>query len=169
MWLIKPSNIKGKALNIVLGIGSPFGDDQAGWLVVRQLMLNIECQLKIMQKELIMEEIDRPGLNLLRLMELDYANLFLIDMVRTNLEKFGSIHLLKGVEILGFSGMLSSHSLGVSNALGLAHVLGLDMTKIIFLGIEGKLPTLNNDISQEVLNAVPKVVQRIVKYLDFDE
>lgn len=153
-------------MNIVLGIGSPFSDDQVGWLVARYLSASIgDCCSKIIEEKLVVEEVNRPGLNLLRWVESDYTNLVLIDMVRTNENKPGSIYMLKSNEILGFSGMLSSHSLGIANSLGLAHVLGIDMSKIIFWGVEGCMPDLKDNVSPEVLNAVPKVAQQIIDYL----
>ncbi len=152
-------------MKIVLGVGSPFADDQIGWLVVRELLGRRECKYKINEKELILREVNRPGLNLLHLIDSDYTNLLIIDMVVTNLNEIGSIYILRGVEILGFSGMLSSHSFGVANSLGLAYVLGIDITKIVFCGIEGRQPDSKDNISNDVINAVPEVIKKIIKYL----
>ena len=67
---------------LVLGIGSPFADDQAGWLVADQLSHVKELQDKIQAGELIIDAEDRPGLNLLDWLGRDYEHIHLVDMVK---------------------------------------------------------------------------------------
>jgi hydrogenase maturation protease len=152
---------------IILGLGSPFADDQAGLLVASRLLENATCQSKIARGELIIELANRPGLNLLNWLQHNYSQLFMIDMVKTNLVETGNIYIQKGYEILGFSGMLSSHSFGVANSLGLADALGIDLSRVIFWGIEGESTTPGDDISLQMMDAVDKTVLLISKQLDF--
>lgn len=150
---------------VVLGIGSSFADDQAGILVARQLLATNSCQSKINSGELVVEFSDRPGLNLLNWLKRDHVKLFLIDMVKTNLAEPGNIYMLPGSEILGFSGILSSHSLGVSGSMALAVALGMNIDKVTFWGIEGENHVPTGEISRQVLNAVNKVTQQILEQL----
>lgn len=150
---------------LVLGIGSPFADDQAGWLVADQLKLAINLQSKIERGELLIESEDRPGLNLLDWLQHGYQKIYLVDMVKTNLAKTGNLYELQAKEIIGFSGMLSSHNLGVSPSLALAEVLGYNISNVMFLGIEGERYQVGEEISLAMVSAVSVVVDLLIKKL----
>lgn len=150
---------------LVLGIGSPFADDQAGWLVADQLKLAINLQSKIERGELLIESEDRPGLNLLDWLQHGYQKIYLVDMVKTNLAKTGNLYELQAKEIIGFSGMLSSHNLGVSPSLALAEVLGYNISNVMFLGIEGERYQVGEEISLAMVSAVSAVVDLLIKKL----
>ena len=87
-------------------------------------------------------------------------------MVKTNLAEPGNIYVLKGREILGFSGMLSSHSFGVANSLGLADALKIDLNRVTFWGIEGELSAPEDDASQQMPDAIQKITEQIYAQLD---
>ena len=74
---------------LVLGIGSPFADDQAGWLVADKLKSLDPLQFKMEIGELVIESENRPGLNLLDWLQRGYQKIYLVDMVKTNLAKIG--------------------------------------------------------------------------------
>lgn len=150
---------------LVLGIGSPFADDQAGWLVADQLKLAVNLQSKIERRELLIESEDRPGLNLLDWLQHGYQKIYLVDMVKTNLAETGNFYELQAKDIIGFSGMLSSHNLGVSPSLALAEVLGYDISNITFLGIEGEFHQVSEEISPAMLAAVESVVDLLITKL----
>lgn len=152
---------------IILGVGSPFADDQAGWMVARQLSASADCQKKIISGKLQVELLERPWLNLLNWLQTDYKQIFLIDMVKTNLASTGNIYVLKGDDIIGCSGMLSSHSLSISDSLGLAKALGIDISRVIFFGIEGENYTLDKSISLQIEETVIKVTNLIAQHLGF--
>ena len=150
---------------LILGIGSPFADDQAGWFVADQLSHMESLQALITAGKLVIEAENRPGLNLLDWLQHGYEQIILVDMVKTNLAETGNIYQLKAQEIIGFSGMLSSHNLGVSPSLALAEVLGMNIQNIIFWGIEGERYKPEQEISAEMLTAVAVVVTQIEDYL----
>jgi hydrogenase maturation protease len=150
---------------LVLGIGSPFADDQAGWLVADQLSHVEGLQGKIQSGELIIVADDRPGLNLLDWLGRDYEHIHLVDMVKTNLAETGNTYILQAKEIIGFSGMLSSHNLGVSPSLALAEVLGIKISHVTFWGIEGERYQPHEEISPEMLLAIAKVTGQIQDHL----
>lgn len=151
---------------LVLGIGSPFADDQAGWLVADKLKSLDPLQFKMEIGELVIESENRPGLNLLDWLQRGYQKIYLVDMVKTNLAKTGNLYELQAKEIIGFSGMLSSHNLGVSPSLALAEVLGYDINNIIFLGIEGERYKVGEEISSPMLSAVDVVVNILLTKLN---
>ena len=49
---------------LILGIGSPFADDQAGWFVADQLSHLESLQTLISAGNLVIEAENRPGLSL---------------------------------------------------------------------------------------------------------
>ncbi|MEN9945971.1 MAG: hypothetical protein RLZZ293_357 [Pseudomonadota bacterium] len=150
---------------LVLGIGSPFADDTAGWLVADSLAQQAELTDLIATGVLTIATEDRPGLDLLCWLECDYQQIYLIDMVKTNLAETGNIYTLRAKEIIGFSGMLSSHNLGVSPSLALAEVLGFNINNIEFWGIEGERYRPDQQISSAMLNSVSKVVKELLNKL----
>ena len=63
----------------ILGIGSPAGDDQAGWLVVDALLASDAHA----GDEVVIEKLDRPGANLIP--QLDGAAwIILVDAMQSN-------------------------------------------------------------------------------------
>lgn len=150
---------------LVLGIGSPFADDTAGWLVADQLSASKELQELIISGVLRIESEDRPGLNLLYWLEQEFSKIILVDMVKTNLLETGNIYTLHASEIIGFSGMLSSHNLGVSPSLALAEALGINISHVTFWGIEGERYKPHETISDSMLIAVNKTMQLIAKQI----
>lgn len=152
---------------LILGIGSPFGDDRAGWLVVEELEQVSAIREMVAKNLLTLEVADRPGLSLINWLLGDYRRIILIDMVKTNLAIPGSIYKLQANEIIGFSGMLSSHSLGVSASLALAKELGINIDNVEFWGVEGSVVSPESEVSQAILTGVTQVSQKILADPDF--
>ncbi len=150
---------------LVLGIGSPFADDQAGWLVADQLSHLESLKEHLASGKLHIESENRPGLDLLIWLQQDYEHIILVDMVKTNLLETGNIYVLQAKEIIGFSGMLSSHNLGVSPSLALAEVLGIKIDNIIFFGIEGERYRPEEVMSEMMKDAANKVTLQVEEQL----
>lgn len=150
---------------LVLGIGSPFADDTAGWLVSDKLAIDERLASAIACGDLVILAENRPGLNLLDYLNQAYDHIILVDMVKTNLQETGNLYTLKAHEIIGFSGMLSSHNLGVSPSLALAEALGIKIEHVLFWGIEGELYKPEESISPAMLTAVDKTSELVAKQI----
>ena len=50
------------AITLILGIGSPFGSDQAGWKAVDQLLLRPEVKMAVENGTWVVQKLDRPGI-----------------------------------------------------------------------------------------------------------
>ncbi len=118
----------------ILGIGSPSGDDQAGWLVIDALS---NSGLRT-GDDLHFEKLDRPGASLIPLLaQADWV--ILIDAmsgpggVGT---QAGLIHHFDGQNWPEYRHGLSSHGLGVVDALSLARELGGLPDRLDIYGIE---------------------------------
>lgn len=117
----------------VLGIGSPFGDDQLGWEVVKLLQQHPDLN-QFLPDSLQFMCCDRPGINLLELMR-DANTVFLIDAVKTG-SIYGTLHRFKNQEIEAISSPLSSHALGVAYAIKMGRALDELPPNVILYGIE---------------------------------
>lgn len=117
----------------VLGVGSPFGDDQLGWEVVKLLHQRPTLQA-FLPNQLQLMYCDRPGIHLLELMR-DAQTVFLIDAVKTGAE-IGTLHCFKNDEISASTTSLSTHGLGVAEAMKIGKTLHLLPPTVILYGVE---------------------------------
>lgn len=110
----------------VLGIGSPFGDDQVGWKVIELLKSHLPFS-----EHITLGQHDRPGARLLELM--GGANtVYLIDAIKSG-HPLGTIHCFKNTEIFTIKNHLSTHDLGLAQALQLAKALDVLPEHVILL------------------------------------
>ncbi|MEL0583533.1 MAG: hydrogenase maturation protease [Candidatus Thiodiazotropha sp. (ex. Lucinoma kazani)] len=114
-------------MNRILGIGSPFGADQLGWIAIDMLLT---CHLP--DCELI--KLDRPGSSLL-----DYFRgvkcVVLIDAVGQNTLP-GCVGLVQIEQLDQMRCLTSSHGFGVAEAVALASQLGELPPQFYLIGIQ---------------------------------
>lgn len=147
---------------LVLGIGSPFDDDQLGWAVIKKLRQSPRLQV-FSADQLKLSYVDRPGLRLLTLMQ-DAHTVFLIDAVKMNSD-IGSLHCLQGdvLDNLDWACKVSSsHAIGVAEALKLGRALDLLPQRIALYGIEiGSVCPQKFELSSVILKAVDQLFLRV--------
>ena len=108
----------------VLGIGSPAGDDQAGWLTVDALRgYGIDAS-----------KLDRPGAHLVSLLA-NADHVILIDAMQGGGAP-GQIRRFERHDWRGYRQGLSSHGFGVLDSLSLAEALGSLPPGLDLYGIE---------------------------------
>lgn len=149
----------------VLGIGSPFGDDQVGWHVVSRL----KQRKKIASPRLYVAACDRPGTQVLALMRSASA-VFFIDAVMTGSTP-GTLYRLENDEIAGLStGLLSSHGLGLIEAIELGKALEELPRHMILYGIEiGEISghfDMTLQIQQTIESVTDSLELEIMKFLN---
>lgn len=114
----------------VIGLGSPHGDDQAGWEVIRLLQQND------LSEAIRTEALDRPGPALTNyLNDCDLA--ILIDGCDAGWppgqwQQFNLNQLLECAELQGGS----SHQLGVADSLQLAVTLAMELPEVIVFPVQ---------------------------------
>ena len=114
----------------MIGLGSPHGDDQAGWEVIRLL------EQKNLSDAIRAEALDRPGPALIRyLNDCDLA--ILVDACDAGWpsgqwHQFDLSQLLECAELQGGS----SHQLGVADCLQLATTLAMNLPEVIVFPIQ---------------------------------
>ena len=110
----------------ILGIGSPSGDDQAGWLAVDALLAAGLDGIDV-------EKLDRPGASLISLLG-NVSRVILIDAMQGNV-RAGEIQRFDQKDWPGYCNGLSSHGFGVIAALTLARELGSLPPRLDLYGI----------------------------------
>ncbi|MFW2571387.1 hydrogenase maturation protease [Legionella sp. 29fVS95] len=145
---------------LILGIGSPFGDDRLGWEVVQGLQ-----QKKALQdystEQLQFMACDRPGLNLLDWMQ-QAKTVFLIDAVRTG-AKVGSLLYLENEEIKTINPIQSTHEFGLANTIEMGKILNLLPKKLVLYGIEVNELKFQFEITEPIRAAIDALITRIEK------
>ena len=139
----------------ILGIGSPFGDDQAGWKVAEALKQHLSQHTDIFPF-IHIESHDRPGAHLIELMK-GFNTVFIIDAIKSGRET-GTIHRFQEENIWEFESTLSSHDISILQALQLASALNELPDNIQFYGIEIDNIVLDSILSQPVETAIKNLV-----------
>ena len=128
----------------IIGIGSPSGDDQAGWLTIDALL----ARGVRAGGEISIEKLDRPGASLVSIEEnADWV--ILIDAMQ-NGGQAGRIQRFDQQDWPSYRQGLSSHGFGVLDALSLARELGSLPPRLDLYGIEIGSATLGDDPGEAI-------------------
>jgi hydrogenase maturation protease len=111
----------------VVGIGSPFGDDQAGWRVIELLRDSLAEPVELIA-------LDRPGAALVNWMQ-GTEHLIVIDALSPQGAP-GRVRQIDPDAELVSTGAPSSHALQLADAIRLAGVLGFRPPQLDVYGIE---------------------------------
>lgn len=112
----------------IIGIGSPYGDDQVGWRVIEHLQHLPEAdKITILTR-------DRPGIRLLEDLE-GRRSTILIDAVQSGAPA-GTLHDFDVGRLDKISTLTSSHGFGLAETLSLGKALGILPVTLSIYGIE---------------------------------
>lgn len=142
----------------VIGIGSPIGDDQIGWVIVDRLRNQMANQS---QTEIDFLVLDRPGLNLLSYFEA-FSHVIIIDAVVAHGE-IGKVHKLTKNDILNATSVLTTHEISVAAALQLGEQLNMLPEFVSLYGIEIAAPQQNSSLSTQLINSMNHSVAVIAR------
>ena len=142
----------------VLGIGSPFGDDQLGWDVVKQLQKKSSLS-RFTDEQIHLSYSDRPGLYLLELMR-HAQYVFLIDAIKTG-APIGTCLCFHNEAIEDINDTLSSHSLGIAAAMTMGRTLKILPKHIVLYAIEIGDIVYDNAVSPPIKQAINHLMQQI--------
>ncbi len=146
----------------VFGIGSPFGDDQLGWAVINKLQQQASLH-HYSPHRLQMACCDRPGMHLLELMR-HAKTVFLIDAVKAG-TTIGTLHCFTNDAIENRGNTLSTHGLGIAEAMTMGAALGELPEHVILYGIDiGDIHDVDIDqvaLSETITQAVKALSVRI--------
>ncbi len=110
----------------VIGLGSPFGDDRAGWQVIERLKGRLPAQIELLA-------LDRPGAALINWMyEIDH--LILIDAALASAHDPPWFEVTED-RLSDAGGRVDTHSLGLAETLQLARTLGCAPARVSIYAI----------------------------------
>lgn len=139
----------------VIGVGSPFGDDTAGWRVIEHLQGRGLPGVELVR-------LDRPGAGLIPWLD-GADHVVVIDALRSGTEA-GTVSLLEPEALAGLPASPSSHGLGVAHALQLASAIGALPPRLDIYAIE--LGTVDGDgLSPAVERAALDLADRLASLL----
>lgn len=130
-----------KAKTAIIGIGSPFDDDMAGWDAVDVLADEAWVKTRLQAGTLVLQKLDRPGMCLLEHLH-GYEHVILIDAVVSPRHSPGMILKLAPEELAQLEAPLSSHGFGVAEALAMAETLGVLPKRLEIWGVVVAEPEL---------------------------
>jgi hydrogenase maturation protease len=137
---------------LVVGVGSPAGDDQAGWRVVDLLGARLPDGARALA-------IRAPS-QLWSVLD-DREKLILIDAARTGRPPGTAFRLVWPDPAVETSFGPSSHGVGLGAALALADRLGKLPGRVVLFGIEGQDWGPAEDVSPAVARALPGVCEQV--------
>ncbi len=144
---------------LILGIGSPSGDDQAGWLVANALKeMGADSIAGV-----VVDKLDRPGANLVARFE-SANHVVLIDAMQSG-DAIGTIRRFGQQDWPAYRGGLSSHGFGVLAALVLARELGSLPGRVDLYGIEIAAASPGDPPGEAIRTAVQQLARQIANEL----
>jgi hydrogenase maturation protease len=148
----------------ILGIGSPFGNDRAGWLVIDALQASLDARGQV-PSGLTLAALDRPGTALLEhLRGADRA--VLIDAAR-GAGAPGTVVQLDAAQ-LEANPTLSSHGFGVAEALALGAALKALPPELTVLAIVIDGSSRSVDVSDTVRSAATRLACELQRWIQAD-
>lgn len=143
----------------IIGVGSPFGDDRLGWMAAEQLRQSRRFAA-FPPDSISISTRDRPGVLLTPEWEAA-AKVLLLDAVHSGAPP-GTLHRMEGQEIVSRGQSLSSHGLGIAEALELARALGAPAEAFVLHGIEADPRNDSGEtLSAAVQRALPALCNRV--------
>jgi len=143
----------------IIGVGSPAGDDQAGWWTIEAFDRDVSRSPAMMARICTMA-LDRPGINLVNLMQ-GAQRVFLIDAVQSRSPP-GTIYRLSIAELAAWEETVSSHGFGVAMALHLARELNALPKALSLYGIGIESAAAGGKPCLTVRNAAHAVAHEIL-------
>jgi len=115
---------------LIIGIGSPWGADRAGWAAAERL----RAHPRVVQAGAEVVVLDRPGARLMDVWR-PSDRVILIDAARTGAAA-GTVSRWQGAQLEAGASAWSTHAFGVAEAVALARVLGDLPARLVIYGIE---------------------------------
>ncbi|MBA4502410.1 hydrogenase maturation protease [Marinobacterium marinum] len=143
--------------HMIIGIGSPFGDDRAGWEVIERLQrMKLPPCVRLLS-------LDRPGVELIERMQ-GHAQVTLIDAMHDRNHPPGTLLALQPSQLAHLN-LCSSHAFGLAQTLALALRLNRLPARLHLIGIGVTPPSTfcpDEHISPEVEAAIETLARQLM-------
>lgn len=141
---------------LIVGMGDPMrGDDSAGQIVASEIRQQAPQFVRICEHA-------GDGTSLISLWE-EASDVIVVDALVSGAPP-GTIHRLDAIEqaLPGWQFQVSTHAIGLAEAVELARITNRLPERLIIYGIEGRVFECGCDLSVEVRNALPIVIERVL-------
>jgi len=147
-----------KAATRILGVGSPAGDDRAGWAAAGAIRASAWYRSRA--ASVTVACLDRPGPALLAAMH-GATQVVLIDAIRSGAAA-GTVRRVDLDRIaMQESAGVSSHGFGLAETLALGQALGMLPPQLTLFGVEAGDANGGEGLSAAVRAALPALVRRV--------
>lgn len=150
----------------VIGVGSPFGDDRAGWEVVAALEAALRSAAAPPLRRVDIRACDRPGAALVHMLA-GVQHAVIVDVALSPGSPAGNVRWLGEHEIEARC-PASSHGFGLAEALALARALGDAPSRVSVLAISAT-HWEGDALSDPVREAVPVAVREVLALIRGDD
>ena len=144
----------------IVGVGSPTGDDRAGWIALEAL----EAQFTAPERAaagVTTAVLDRPGAALLEYLR-DVERAVVVDALRGGVP--GSLVLLRVDHLQRDAARTSTHGIGVAEALALGAALKLLPPELVVIGITIDECSAAAEVSAPVRRAAPLLARHLAAW-----
>lgn len=142
----------------IIGVGSPFGADNIGEIVIDELKSQLSSS-----EQVKLAYYDRPGIYLLECIK-KFKTVHLVDAVLSQ-KPAGTLYRFESLSELNTSkSIFSSHSLGVAEVLMLGEAMGMLPQTLIIHGVEVNLKN-SVDIISACKTLAYKIAHEIAAYV----
>lgn len=117
---------------VVVGVGSPFGDDKVGWEVVKLLRQSSKVK-SLLSATIKIEVVDRPGPHLLNIID-QYDTAIIIDAAQSDYPA-GTILRFDKQDIQHTHTYTSSHDFGVLETIALGKAIDQLPEQVVVYGL----------------------------------
>lgn len=139
----------------VLGIGSPHGDDQIGWLLVDELQKRVE------DSDIHWEKVSAPVTSLVNQLSA-FDQILVIDAGDIGLAPGESVFLEDAEPVLNQQeGVLSSHSMGLIESWQMAKALKMELPKVSLFLVQFEQCEPMQSISPSLEQKIPDMLNQV--------
>jgi len=143
--------------DLIVGVGSPHGDDAAGWLVLDHLRGKVDSSVRLVS---LREPVDMT-------FHLDGCRrLWILDGCRSGSPAGSVFRLVWPDQRVQFTTSPSSHGVNIDAALRLSEALGRLPTRVVIYTVELADSQPGASISAEVAAALSTIEDRVLAELD---
>ena len=137
----------------IIGIGSPYENDELGWRAIDELQKNKNIQV-LKEKGLTLFKLDRPGITIADSLK-SYEHVLIIDSIKPNqpdqpIHRAQSFICIDALQLDSTSSQLSSHELGVVESLTLLSTLDKMPKQLLIFGV--------SEIKDELIKKILTIV-----------
>lgn len=144
---------------LIIGIGSPVGDDRVGLVAAERLRADARLAARV-----VVQNAERAGLRLIELWAPTDC-VILLDAVVTGARP-GTVLRIPAEHIESTRSPWSSHGIGPAEAIALARVLDRLPARLVLFGVEIAAPPKERDLSAEIVEALPRLTRQVVDEIE---